>query len=451
MDREADLGIYAQDRWTIHRLTVNYGLRFDYYNSYVPAQQVPATPWGWLPERNFAPVKGVPEWTDLNPRVGASYDLFGDGRTAVKGSIGRYVGVLGTDLANANNPINTSVNSVLRTWSDTNRNYLPDCDLGNFGGNGECGPINDRNFGQANPNATRYADDLIRGFHKRDYFWDMTAELQHELRAGISVQGGYYRNWTDQYSPLGGVFYGGGVTDNLAVGPGDFDPFCITAPTDSRLPGGGGYQVCGMFDVNPTKFGQVNNLVRRASDFGKRSRVSDFFSVKIDSRLGAGTVLGASVDTGRTVEDNCYVVDAPGLYNYSSAVFGISIPPNVATTINGKRTAVPSPRCRSNGRRPEAARAGVSQSADKRVDVLLADIAMPGEDGYAFIRKVRALTAPHKASIPAAALTASAREDQREAACAAGFQLHIAKPVEPAQLVWSVAKLMRAHPRAASV
>jgi CheY-like chemotaxis protein len=51
---------------------------------------------------------------------------------------------------------------------------------------------------------------------------------------------------------------------------------------------------------------------------------------------------------------------------------------------------------------------------------------------------------PQKASVPAAALTAYAREDQRQAALAAGFQLHIAKPVEPSQLVWSIAKLVGA-------
>jgi len=75
-------------------------------------------------------------------------------------------------------------------------------------------------------------------------------------------------------------------------------------------------------------------------------------------------------------------------------------------------------------------------------DVLLVDIAMPGEDGYTLIRKVRALPSPQKASVPAAALTAYAREDQRQAALAAGFQLHIAKPVDPPQLVRSIATLL---------
>jgi signal transduction histidine kinase/ActR/RegA family two-component response regulator len=76
----------------------------------------------------------------------------------------------------------------------------------------------------------------------------------------------------------------------------------------------------------------------------------------------------------------------------------------------------------------------------RQVDVLLADIAMPGEDGYALIRKLRAL-AGSAGVVPAAALTAFAREEDRQAAFRAGFQLHLTKPVEAASLVAAVATL----------
>jgi len=74
------------------------------------------------------------------------------------------------------------------------------------------------------------------------------------------------------------------------------------------------------------------------------------------------------------------------------------------------------------------------------VDVLLADIAMPGEDGYTLIRKLRAL---HRsiAMIPAAALTAFAREEDRQQAFRAGYQLHLTKPVEAGSLIAAVATL----------
>jgi CheY-like chemotaxis protein/nitrogen-specific signal transduction histidine kinase len=72
-------------------------------------------------------------------------------------------------------------------------------------------------------------------------------------------------------------------------------------------------------------------------------------------------------------------------------------------------------------------------------DVLLSDISMPEEDGYQLIRKVRAM----QPEIPAAAVTAFARAEDREAALAAGFQLHVAKPVEPATLARVVESLVR--------
>ena len=78
-----------------------------------------------------------------------------------------------------------------------------------------------------------------------------------------------------------------------------------------------------------------------------------------------------------------------------------------------------------------------------RVDVLLADIAMPDEDGYALIRLVRASTAFEIASIPAAALTSFARDEDRQQALEAGFQVHLAKPVDPRRLVETIAGLRR--------
>lgn len=296
---KADIGIFVQDQWTIRKLSVNAGLRFDYYNAGVLAQQAAAT--AFVPERNFAAVNDAPSWRDLNPRLGVSYDVFGNGRTAIKASLGRYLGVNAVDVANANNPLITSVNTTTRAWTDTNRDFVPDCNLANSLANGECGAYNNLNFGRNNPNATVWGDEVLRGYGVRDYLWDFSTEVQHQLTGGLSMTAGYYRSWFGNFR----------VTDNLAVSPADFDQYCITAPRDSRLPNGGGYELCGLYDVSPGKFGQVQNLVTQADRFGTQTRVNDFFAVNVNSRFASGIRIGGGIDTGQTAIDSCFVIDSP--------------------------------------------------------------------------------------------------------------------------------------------
>ena len=304
-----DLSFFAQDQWVIKRLTLNYGVRFDHFGGRVPAQQLAATQ--FVPvARDFDEVRDVPNWKDVNPRLGAAYDLFGNGRTALKVSLGRYVSAHGSDVTSPADPIRTAVNTVNRTWDDTNGDFVPDCDLLNNFANGECGQISNLNFGGTRP-STQFSDDLLTGFGNRPYFWDFTVEVQQEVMSGLSVTAGYYRNWTDHFSRVLG-FYTAGVTDNILVTPADYSPYCITAPADPRLPGGGSYEVCGLNDIAPAQFGRVENLRTRAENVGgEDSRYSDFFGFTFDARLVSGALFGGGVDLGRTVTDRCYVIDSP--------------------------------------------------------------------------------------------------------------------------------------------
>ena len=85
---------------------------------------------------------------------------------------------------------------------------------------------------------------------------------------------------------------------------------------------------------------------------------------------------------------------------------------------------------------------GAHRAFDRAVpDVLVSDIGVPGEDGYSLIRKVRTRDARQGGNVPAAALTAYARAEDRLRALDAGFQAHLAKPIDPAELVAAVARL----------
>ena len=334
----ADLALFAQDRWAIKRLTLNYGLRFDYFNGAVPEQSTPAST--FVPARQFAAVHDVPNWKDVSPRVGASYDLFGTGRTALRMSLGRYVFPETTVLTAAVNPIIASVNSVTRTWNDSffpvgdprRGNFAPDCNLLDSAENGECGQFLNLNFGKNNPTATQYADDVTHGFGVRPYNWDVAAEVQHELRPGVSVTAGYYHNWFSNFT----------ATNNLAVTPADYSHFCVTAPSDSRLPNGGGYPVCGLYDVSTSKVGRVTNLVTQASNFGEERLTNDFFNVNVTTRLGKGVQLGGGVDTGRIKFDDCIVVSNPQEGNYAkfTGALNIPAPPGIVSGTNNANVPV---------------------------------------------------------------------------------------------------------------
>ena len=88
-----------------------------------------------------------------------------------------------------------------------------------------------------------------------------------------------------------------------------------------------------------------------------------------------------------------------------------------------------------------SAREALDVLGRERVDVLLSDIEMPGTDGYQLIRDLRLRPSQQGGSVPAAALTAYARTEDRLRALRAGFQLHLAKPVQPSELVTVVASL----------
>jgi CheY-like chemotaxis protein len=97
--------------------------------------------------------------------------------------------------------------------------------------------------------------------------------------------------------------------------------------------------------------------------------------------------------------------------------------------------------CGATVRTAASAREAMEQFTRQRPDVLVCDIGMPGEDGYSLIRRIRALGKDAGGAVPALALTAYARAEDRMRAVRAGFQMHVVKPVEPVELVTMVASL----------
>jgi hypothetical protein len=279
------IGLFAQDQLTLRGVTLNLGLRYDSMNGHIPEQVAPAG--RWIPERRFERVDDVLSWKDISPRVGIAWDVFGGGRTAVKASLGRYVLHQGTgDLIAAFNPMNQLVIGATRQWDDANSDFVPQ--------EAELGPVSNTNFGTVIA-GTRYSEDVTRGFGVREYNWQGSVSFQHELRRGTSVNVGYFR--TSYGNPL--------AVSNEAITLADYDEYCLPAPSNPGLPGGGGNPICGLYDINPDAFGQVDEFVTLASDYGKVTRVFNGVDVTLTSRFNEGAMLAGGFSTGSTTRDSC--------------------------------------------------------------------------------------------------------------------------------------------------
>lgn len=337
--------LFVQDQWTHDRLTLHGALRFDRAYSWFPEQREgPST---FLPMPIVLPkTSGVDSYKDFTTRIGAAYDVFGNGKTAITLSLGKYlegVGITG-NYANTNPtlrmPQTTSVFAtagITRAWTDANGNYTPDCDLLNPGsqdlratGGDVCGVMSNTNFGK-NVLTNDFARNILNGWGVRPSDWNLSIALQQQIHRRASLGVSYIRRWYN------GFF----VTDNLSLEPSDLTPFSLVTPLDPRLPGGGGYDVSGLYDVVPNKAGQVSNLITDANRYGGWSQYFNGIDITVGVRSGAGLTLSGGTSTGQTVADNCAV--RAGLPELSTSVTGTSA---FGAGVVGSAVTPVSPYCR---------------------------------------------------------------------------------------------------------
>ncbi len=295
--------LYVQDQWTVRNLTLSGAVRYDHSSSFFPQQQVGPNPFILVPTV-FSAQDGT-SYSDITPRVGVAYDVFGNGKTALKVNVGKYLAAAdGSSITGSLvNPLSRISTSVTRTWTDANGNFAPDCNLSVPGvqdvrgsGGDFCGQISNLNF--AKPVFSNTFDPaILSGWGIRPYDWNLGVQVQQEVLPRVSVNVGYFRRW------FGNFF----VTDNLAVSAADYATFNVTAPLDSRLPGGGGQLISGLYDVNPLLFGQTNNFVTRSDNYGTQTNHWNGVEISVTARVRQGLTLQGGTSTGRTTTDNCQI------------------------------------------------------------------------------------------------------------------------------------------------
>src|SRR6185295_2998088 len=263
-----DIGIYAQDVWTLRRLTISPGFRYDHFNAKIEGGCRAAG--RFVSAFCIDEVPDMPNWNNFSPRFSVVYDLFGDAKTAVKGSVSKYMLPWAGGWAKRYDPF-TTVNET-RNWTDLNRDDIAQ--------DNEIGPSGNANFGVSTGRSP--AAGLAREYNVETAFG-----IQHQLLPRLSIFGGYFHRH----------FYNQEAQQNPLLTMDDWAPFQVANPM-------GGGETLTMFNLNPAKAGRyARQLVDVNSSINRT--IYDGFEVSFNARLPRGAHVFGGWSNDRLITISC--------------------------------------------------------------------------------------------------------------------------------------------------
>ena len=286
---KANLGLFGQDQWGIRRLTLNLGLRFDYFNSYVPEQHLPAGQ--FVPARDFAPCPapdagkicrhGLPPRTiclATARRPSSSTSGSSWRRTSWTRRAGSTQSRRRCRAPTGTGPMRILTSFPRRRARPAVRRQLRQGERHH--------QVHDRR-----PERIRQPDARLAAFRKR------SASARHGSRCECRLFQNELAELHDNRQPAGDAFGLRSLFDHSALNP--------------RLPGGGGYAITGLYSVSTRKFGQNDSLVSFSSQFGDQTDIYNGVDVNFNARLPRSAFVQGGLSSGRQATNACFVVDSP--------------------------------------------------------------------------------------------------------------------------------------------
>ena len=337
---------YIQDQWTMRRLTLSGALRYDHARSSYGETCV--GPDVFVPVGYCTPASDGVSFHDITPRVNASWNIFGDGKTALKFNAGKYLGAAGfQDVFSNANPGRRTQNTMSRNWDDLNGNRRPDCNFtdpaahSTFGDT--CGAVTNlqtfRRFG-ADPYkldetgdaiglqtthcgrdeagipqavkdyCARAGQNLLSGWGKRRSEWQYGIGVQREiltrLSAEVTFNQRFYQNQTlTDTLGVGCDLYAANteqcISDVANLRSPQYSFYSVRAPLDPRLPNGGGYLINGLVDRNTAAaLSGPEAIVAVPYQYGWRGIDTNFVY-----RMRGGIRINGGTSTGKSFRDLC--------------------------------------------------------------------------------------------------------------------------------------------------
>ena len=288
--------VFIQDQYTRKRLTLQGALRYETASSWAPAGEN-----GIVADNEFGGpfllprTDGVKGYHDITPRMGAAYDVFGNGKTALKVNVAQYLqGAWTGDAYTISNAGSTLVTSINRSWSDPNGNRVAECNFLNPLANGECGAWSALNWGSFNQTTT-VNPDVLEGWGTRNRDWQYGVSVQQEIAPQVALEVSYNRRvWSNFF-----------LTHNRALTAADYDEVTITAPLNPALPNGGGYPVTFLTRNTRSALGATDSYYTTTDDFGDETHYWHGIDLSFNARTRWGLVVQGGTSTGRGVNDTC--------------------------------------------------------------------------------------------------------------------------------------------------